>query len=347
MKTRVSEIDLLRFLAAMMVVFFHYTFRGFAADGLSDLGFPEFAFISKYGFLGVDLFFMISGFVILMTASSGSLRRFTVSRIVRLYPAYLACCTVTFIAILTLGQDRFNATPIQYLINLTMLNEFFHVPSIDGVYWSLAVEIKFYLLVTSLLLARQIHLAQGYLVAWLAATLLLELVPVEAFRSILISRYAPDFILGSISYLAFSSGWTRTRIAAFGVGWILALNSALESSIQYGRHYHVHFEVGVVICLMSLFAVVMVLVSMRRLSLIARQDWTQVGALTYPLYLVHQNLGFMIFNSLGDSIERHALLAGTLVLMLWAAHVIHVWVERPTSARMALWLNRKPLASRA
>ena len=71
-RNRVNELDLLRFFAAFSVVLYHYTFRGYAADDMSIVPYPLFAPISKYGYLGVDLFFMISGFVILMTASSGS-----------------------------------------------------------------------------------------------------------------------------------------------------------------------------------------------------------------------------------------------------------------------------------
>ena len=65
MQQRVNEIDLLRFIAALAVVFFHYAFRGYAADDLSILPYPLLAPLAKYGYLGVELFFMISGFVIL------------------------------------------------------------------------------------------------------------------------------------------------------------------------------------------------------------------------------------------------------------------------------------------
>ncbi|EAU9199926.1 acyltransferase, partial [Salmonella enterica] len=54
-KNRINEIDLLRFVAAMAVVFFHYAFRGYAADGMSIMPYPSLAPVSKYGFLGVQL----------------------------------------------------------------------------------------------------------------------------------------------------------------------------------------------------------------------------------------------------------------------------------------------------
>jgi len=54
--SRVNEIDFLRFLAAMAVVFFHYAFRGYAADAMTAMPYPLLAPISKYGYLGVELF---------------------------------------------------------------------------------------------------------------------------------------------------------------------------------------------------------------------------------------------------------------------------------------------------
>ena len=132
---RVYEIDLLRFFAALSVVFFHYSFRGYAADGMSVMPYPLLAPGVKYGYLGVELFFMISGFVILMTVSGGSLRSFLISRAVRLYPAFWVCSTLTFLARILFGGERFTASISQYLINMTMTSGFSHVQAIDDVYW--------------------------------------------------------------------------------------------------------------------------------------------------------------------------------------------------------------------
>lgn len=338
---RIAEIDLLRFVAALLVVFFHYTFRGFTADGLSDVAFPELAPISKYGFLGVELFFMISGFVIVMTAASGSLRKFVVSRIVRLYPAYWFGCSVTFIAILTLGRDRFKAAFGQYLINLTMLNEFIYIPSIDGVYWSLAVELTFYFLVVCLLLIRQIHLVQRYLLLWLAAILLIELLPIASLRPLMIVRYSPFFILGILTYLAYASGWTVLRRVAFGIGWALAIHSALESAQRYSAHYRTDFDPIAIAAIISSYATIMIMISLRRTGLLGRRNWSTVGALTYPLYLIHQNIGYMVFNGIGDRINRHVLLALVIALMLGLAHLMHTRVERPLSTYLKPWLNKR------
>lgn len=337
---RVAEIDLLRFIAALMVVFFHYTFRGFTADALSDVAFPELAPISKYGFLGVELFFMISGFVIVMTAAAGSLPKFAISRFVRLYPAYWIGCSITFIAILAFGQDRFTATFAQYLINLTMLNEFAYVPSIDGVYWSLAVELLFYCLVAGVLMIRQIHLVQRYLLIWLAALLTIQSLSIDGLRSLMIVRYSPYFILGIITYQAYSSGWTMLRGATFGTAWGLAIHSALESAKRYSAHYQTDFDAVIVTVIISLYAAIMIMISLRKSGLLGRRDWSTVGALTYPLYLIHQNIGYLLFNGIGGWMDRYMLLGLVVLLMLGAAHLLHTKLEQPLSARLKPWLNK-------
>lgn len=51
---------------------------------------------ARFGYLGVDLFFLIGGFVIMMSAAHGTAQAFTASRAGRLLPAFWICCTATF-----------------------------------------------------------------------------------------------------------------------------------------------------------------------------------------------------------------------------------------------------------
>lgn len=53
---RVNELDLFRFLASLAVVFHHFSLDGFAADSMTIMPYPLLASVSKYGYLGVELF---------------------------------------------------------------------------------------------------------------------------------------------------------------------------------------------------------------------------------------------------------------------------------------------------
>lgn len=337
---RVNEIDLLRFVAALAVVFFHYAFRGFAADNLSAMPYPLLAQISKYGYLGVELFFMISGFVILMTAASGDLRRFVVSRIVRLYPAFWACCTITFVMILALGASRFSASLTQYLVNLTMLSEFVRVDSMDGSYWSLFVEIRFYVLVGAILFIGKIHHAQLFMGLWLLVSIALEIFPSERLRYVLIVDYSAWFIAGATYFLIWSQGISLPKVIIVALSGGLALYQSVSGLAEFERHFGTSMSRTVVAAIVVAFFGMMLMVSLRKAGAFGRSRWLLAGALTYPLYLLHQKLGFMIFNLAYPALNAHAVFWLTIVVVLILAYAVHVLVERRFSAPLKAALNR-------
>lgn len=337
--TRVNEIDLLRFFAALAVVFFHYSFRGYAADAMSIMPYPLLASLSKYGYLGVELFFMISGFVILMTAANGSLRSFAISRIVRLYPAFWACCTVTFLVTLAIGEPRYSASIGQYLANMTMLSGFVGVPSIDGAYWSLFVEIRFYALVAIILILGRIHQAQIFILLWLVSSVILEIYPVGKLRYLLITDYSAFFIAGATYFLIWSKGPSLTRVAVVTISWCLAILQSINKLQGFEKHYSTSMNAYITAGIITLFFTVMMLVSLRRTGIIGRTRWLLAGSLTYPLYLLHQNIGFMVFNIAYPSVNAHILFWGTIVAALVSAYIVHYFIERRLSSPMKAALN--------
>ncbi len=341
-RERVKELDLLRFGAALMVVLYHYAAFG-PAKGLSTLHYPALAPIAQYGFLGVELFFMISGFVILMSASGGSVRRFVVSRVVRLYPAFWVCCTLTFLVTLLIGAPKFSASVSQYLWNLPMIAGFFHVPPIDGSYWTLYVELRFYALVAAVLLLRQMHRVEGLLQAWFAVILVLHVQPLRGLNTLLIPNFACYFIAGAVCYLIWDRGATPLRLGLLAGTWSLAEYSMLSdlagASMGAGSFAAGINPVVVALAISVLFAV-MLCVALRRTGRLGRGNWVGVGALTYPLYLLHQYIADMVFNRAYPGINPHLLFWSVVVSMLLAAYAAHRWVERPLAGPLKAALNR-------
>jgi peptidoglycan/LPS O-acetylase OafA/YrhL len=334
---RVNEIDLLRFLAAASVLLFHLTFRGYTNADMSEVTFHGLAPVTKYGFLGVQLFFVISGFVILMTAAGGDLRKFAVSRFVRLYPAFWVCCVITFAAIMIWGGERFSATWTQLLANLTMMPKVFGAPLLDGSYWSLLVELQFYALVAGVLLIRQIQRAEIVLYLWLAASWGLNFLPIGPLEVLLLAGYSEYFIAGSLCYLIWAHGLTVWRCAGILASYALTVVNMREAILYIEKDLATPFNDAVIYIALAVIFAGMFLVATRKTGSLIRMRWALVGALTYPLYLIHQQVGYMILNAAPDA-NKAVLLAVTVGVVLAIAYAVHRWVERPSFGPLRRWL---------
>ena len=103
---RIILLDMLRLFAALIVVCFHWFFRG-PASGDQATNIAVANNIAMYGYIGVDWFFIISGFVIAWTAEGRTALQFALARFIRIYPAFVVCMTLTFVGTLYL-HPHFN-----------------------------------------------------------------------------------------------------------------------------------------------------------------------------------------------------------------------------------------------
>ena len=263
-----------------------------------------------------------------------------VSRVVRLYPAFWACCTLTFLLILLLGAPRFHAGVGQYLANMTMLSGFMGVDWIDGSYWTLFVELKFYALVCAVLALGRMRHVQAILAGWLLLSVCGEVWPNKYLRYVLIVDYAAYFIAGAVCFLVWSRGLSAARIGMLLLCWSLALFQSGKAVAAMAGHYRTGFSPWLAGGLITACFAVMLLVALRATGVFGRTRWLAAGAMTYPLYLLHENIGFIIFNKAYPAVNAHLLLWGTLALMLATAWVVHVQVERRFSPPLKRALAR-------
>jgi peptidoglycan/LPS O-acetylase OafA/YrhL len=329
--TRLTELDLLRFIAAFSVMFFHFTTRGNADAKLIPVKFPLISEISRYGYLGVDLFFLISGFVILMTAVDRSAKSFLVSRMVRLYPAYWACCTLTFFITFFLGTDAVRVSFAKYLANMTMLHGFFNVEHVDGVYWSLFIEMKFYLLVLLLMIAKQIRYAQYYLGLWLLISLVWLHYPSSIIENVFIPEHSAYFISGAVFYLIWKEGISPYKLVLLLGGYVLAIANAIQMLVHVMDWYHIQCNVYIMIAMVTLFYVVFFLMVFNKFAFVRTDHFIVLGALTYPLYLLHSRIGFVMFNLGHTYVDKHVLLAVIVAAMCYLAYVVNNQIEKKFS----------------
>lgn len=118
MQDRFFELDALRGLSAIAILFFHYTYFYEQTYGHVK---KDYLLNFEYGSYGVHLFFMISGFVIYMTLiKTKGIKDFIIKRVSRLYPAYIFSVTLTYTLIVYTGLDGMYISFRDYLFNLTM-----------------------------------------------------------------------------------------------------------------------------------------------------------------------------------------------------------------------------------
>jgi len=124
---RIQLLDSFRFLAIFFVVFFHF-FSSWTQPEFNGNYYPYGNALSayfKYGYLGVQFFFIISGFVIFFTLEkSKKMTEFMVKRFIRLLPAMILCSIITYILVPILDPENIfsvfhSKTPWDFLPSLT------------------------------------------------------------------------------------------------------------------------------------------------------------------------------------------------------------------------------------
>lgn len=345
---RYYEIDLLRFLAALAVVLYHFTYRGFHAGHLSPVEYPRLGAFFKYGYLGVELFFIISGYVVLLSAQGKTVGQFFVSRAMRLYPAYWVACTLAFLVVRLLGPAVAGGSPLfdvparTYLVNLTMLQSFVGYGSVDGVYWTLTIELLFYFWVAVAIAFGWLRHLPLVLASWLGyAALAGTGYGQGVFNEVLFPRYAPFFIAGMVFYLLQTGQERRGQLYALLAGaFALSLRSGKTLALEMTTFLHEPSSVPITCGIIALFFGLFLLIAHRWLRLAGAAWLAWAGALTYPIYLLHHNMGYVALQRLGGSTNKYGLLASLLLGTGGLAYALHVLVERRFSKPFGLRLQR-------
>lgn len=326
-------LDLLRFLAALAVAVHHWGWVAPMDVKILSL-YP--GKIDRYGNLGVELFFLISGFVILMSARQASLREFIVARMVRLYPAFLICCTLTAL-IWTI--DPLGPTWAQYIVNLTMFPRLSGVTPMDGVYWTLVLEAKFYILIALLIIFHLMPKVEMILWVWLV----ISVVTISStLRTFFMSEYVAFFVGGCACYLL-RDKQTAGRWLLFAASIFIGISDALDRAQHQTIAHKFPYEPILVGCIISSFFALVLAISLGWLRLPASRHIAVLGAMSYPLYLLHMRIGYLFF-SWGERLPGLSIYFATLTWVLLMSWVVYSWGERPVQQ----WLRarlREPTAS--
>ncbi|MHA7157099.1 acyltransferase family protein [Glutamicibacter endophyticus] len=331
---RLGLLDGLRITAALTVVFYHYTAWGHSHWGTkAPDAWPILSEITRYGSIGVQLFFLISGFVILMSVQGKSVLQFVASRAGRLYPAYwlavLAAAVLTFILWPEASDGR---TTGDILPNLTMMQTAMDVRDLDGVYWTLWAELRFYFLLGIMLALgwTKSHHIMLLSVLWPAVGLYFKFTGATTSMEWVLGQYSSLFCIGMLLFVIYTEGSSLTRWLLIGVNTLIAsyhtgLKGAFDSSYLSGLEVPAwHFALLCTLCV-----AVVALCTVTPLNRVYSRWLVFAGSLTYPLYLIHELWGWWIIESLHLKINQYILLPLTIAIVLLVAYLISRFVEKP------------------
>ncbi|TFI48141.1 acyltransferase [Diaphorobacter sp. DS2] len=318
---RLIELDVMRGLAALSVVLYHYINRYDELFGHNKDGY----FLDlKYGYLGVELFFMISGFVIFMTLEKcNNIKDFLFKRVVRLYPAYIFAVILTFSVMSIYSLEGRDTDLADALVNLTMLQglitPFGIVAHVDGVYWSLTVEVIFYAIMGCLFVSGNLKNNKP-LVIWLLVAF--------AFRGI--SVYFNNYLFNGIQYYGimqychlFIAGIMFYKLRSFNkIKYHIIISACLAYQLIFNS-----FKENLVVSALFLLFYIMVY---NKLNFVNYKFLSFLGTISFSLYLVHQNIGYVVINILekyGFVSEIYILIPVTVSIVL--ATLITFYIEKP------------------
>jgi peptidoglycan/LPS O-acetylase OafA/YrhL len=337
---RISELDVLRFTAAMAVLIYHFTFRPVIHGVLREDAFGWFSEMTRYGYMGVNLFFMISGFVIIWTSEKRSARDFVISRIARLYPSFWVCVLIT--AALVICFDHAAVLSLQTVAwNLTMAPGPLGKPFVDGVYWTLFVEAKFYFLIFLLIVTHNMARIEKWLWAWLiVSAVCASRYPPHWLDSLVMYPYGIYFISGAFFYLVRQRGMTVSRGVALAISCGLGALYAIEQRFEFANpsgSESVMPVVGLIVFFHGLFLAIV----LRPGLLPNSKIWFWLGCLTYPLYLLHNRIGKLLWSHLPTEFSDWTSLLITTGIVLMMAWLVAAIVERRVCKAFALWLTAR------
>jgi peptidoglycan/LPS O-acetylase OafA/YrhL len=330
---RYKELDSLRGIAALSVVMFHFTW-GYD-NALKNLDNNKFYF--TYGYLGVHLFFLISGFVILMTLSkTKKTTDFAISRFSRLYPAYWAGIVMT-VLITSLISSPFQQqyTIGQVLINFTMLQSLVKVKDVDSAYWTLSIELIFYCIMWIVFLVKGLRHIQWICFFWLILCLAFSLFPIpfsNYVRFILILKHAPLFIAGMLFYQL------KKRESSFFSHLLILLSLFTEYTLLFELD-----QKPIVYVLVTFFYGLFYLFVFEKIKFLSNKILYFLGTISYSLYLIHQEIGMSIIYLLKKTIDKEWFyLPATISFVLLLASLLNIIIEKP--AMRLIRGEHKPVA---
>ncbi len=336
-KQRIELLDSFRCLAILSVLLYHFTDRWIPLFPFGHF----FRHLFQFGYLGVQFFFMISGFVISYTlAYTEHFRAFFVNRFSRLFPAMLLCSLLTLVVVRTLDHELLfpyahkvsNLLPGLSFIspdcwNLLLPRDFFWI---NGSYWSLWVEVQFYLLASLVYFSDKKNFIRNLLLAGLlvgglknipiavlhwhlaADQLLPPLMRWKRFSEIFnLSFFIWWFLAGALFFELYQYRLLREKMVVM-LSVLALLIFLLEMPLLYSNNFQAQLIAFAGMCILFL----LMIYRKTALGFLEHRVLAQIGIISYSMYLIHEDIGVLLIHRYGGLLGRASFLSPFLMILL-------------------------------
>ncbi|WP_327282238.1 MULTISPECIES: acyltransferase family protein [unclassified Streptomyces] len=339
---RLAALDGVRIVAALGVLCYHYMALDSAWGEPAATVFPGASACAAYGWLGVEIFFVVSGFVICMSAWGRGVGEFAASRISRLFPAYWAAVLFTAGVLFAWPEVRGVKAFSDVVVNLSMLQGGIKVPHIDDAYWTLFVELKFYALFALVVLRGVTYRnCVFFCTVWTVAGVVAPTADSGVLSFFAIPTFSPYFIAGIAFHLMRRFGPNAVLWGIAGLQFVLAQSYVQGRMISnLGRAAAAQTPVWPAHVVIACGFLVMAGIALGAFDRVRWRWLRHAGAVTYPLYLIHMMAGLTVIHHFRHDVRPVPLVLGVTTLMVALAWLIHRLIERPLGHRLRSGLRR-------
>ena len=356
-------LDIIRFFAAFIVMVYHLAFWSWAVpyEATSNSithgnpAFPSLTWLSWFGGVGVDIFFVLSGFVIVYSAAGRDSQAFARGRVLRLVPGALVSACLSAITLLAT-----HTSPIWSVAKRFLRSIFFvpYGPWIDGVYWTLGIEVVFYTTIFVLLRASSIERIRLVLYPIGITSSLFWLLnlfsglnvyidatsgaAVERTLQLLLVYHGNLFAIGGLLWASMLAQrkWADLLVIGLCAGTAMvhiACAKAWEAEIA-----HSTVAVPILIWAMCTVAIVLSVRFNKQLSRVIPGRFARnIGIATYPLYLINDLIGAVLLKGgFALTSNANAALAFSMLATCAIAVSIAAFAEPPIKAAFATTFDR-------
>ncbi len=317
----------------MMVVIFHFTRNTHFGD-----------LIGKYGVTGVDLFFIISGYVIFMSLKkSDSWKYFIFNRFSRLFPTYWFIMTISTVFVILnkmLFNVNFDNIGATYLMNLTMIHKVFGFDDIDGSYWTLYIELLFYAFISIILYFNKVEKIQLYSLFFLGLCLIYNFIIRDLSYTLYfflknlvpLVNHFPFFLAGicfyNLKFNLLSKSNSRSQLVLIFL--CLVVGILLFDNGGYSNNYLNRTEYT--ITSIFYFGIFFLFIN-NKLFFIVNQFTIRLGNISYTLYLIHGYIGSKFLIPILTKYYNFNIISSIIITTIFVvilASLITKFIEQPS-----------------